>query len=147
MSWSIDALFWRTMKSRGRFRIYCRKGTSGQFHHPVGARSHWYRRRIGPGDSVLTIERWIRSLYIMGIQSHILMTFLTNPMGPNISTRLTWSLDIIRYQLNPLMCGRLSSNPRSAFVNGCSCLLGWWMPSQPSWGWWKKYFYPSQTHL
>jgi hypothetical protein len=55
MDRSIDALFWRTMRSRGRFRSCCRKGTSGQAHHPVGARLYWYRRRMGPGDSVLTI--------------------------------------------------------------------------------------------
>eukprot|EP00253_Pinus_taeda_P016531 PITA_16531 len=44
------------MKSRGRFRSCYRKVTSVRFHHPVGARSCWYRRRMGLGDSVLTIS-------------------------------------------------------------------------------------------
>ena len=34
----IDTLLWRTMRSRGRFRSCCRRVTSDQVHHPVGAR-------------------------------------------------------------------------------------------------------------
>jgi len=56
MDQSVDTLFWRTMRSRGRFRNYCRKGTSGQVHHPMGARLYWYRRTMGLEDSVLTIR-------------------------------------------------------------------------------------------
>ena len=58
MDRSIGALFWRMMKSRGRFRSCCKKVTSGQVHRPVGARSCWYKRRMGLGDFVLTIEHW-----------------------------------------------------------------------------------------
>jgi len=56
MDQSIDALFWRTMKSRGRFRICYRKVTSIQVQHPVGTWLCWYRKRMGLGDSVLTIR-------------------------------------------------------------------------------------------
>ena len=57
MDWSIDTLFWRMMKSRGKFRSCCRRVTSGQVHRPVGSQSCWYRKRMGLGDSVLTIGR------------------------------------------------------------------------------------------
>ena len=74
MDRSIDALFWRMMKSRGKFRSCYRRVTSDQVHLPVGARSCWYRRRMGLGDSVLTIGRWTRSLSGIGTRSHRLMT-------------------------------------------------------------------------
>ena len=115
MDRSIDALFWKMTKSRGRFRSYCRKVTSDQVHHPVGARSCWYIRRMGLGDSVLIIGHWTRSLSGIGTRSHRLMTFWTNSKGKNISARSTWILGIIRDQLNPLMYGRLPSNPTRAF--------------------------------
>ena len=134
MDRSIDALFWRMMKSRGRFRSCCRKVTFVQVHRPVGARSCWYRRRMGLGDSVLVIGRWTRSLSEIGTRSHGLMAFWTNSKVQNISARSTWSLGITRYQLNPLMCGILPSNPRKAFSNGWSCLSSWRMLPQPSWG-------------
>ena len=54
--------------------------------------------------------------------------------GGNISTRSTWSLNITRYQSNPLMCGRLPTKPRRAFSNGWLCLSSWRMFLQPSWG-------------
>ena len=54
MDRSIDALFWRNMRSRGRFKSCWRKGTSGKNHHFVGAILYWYRRRMGLGDSILT---------------------------------------------------------------------------------------------
>ena len=63
---SINAPFWRTMKSRGRFRSCCRKVTFVRVHRPVEAQSCWYKRRMGLGDSVLTIMRWTRSLSIIG---------------------------------------------------------------------------------
>ena len=75
MERSIGALFWKMMKSRARFKSCCRKVTSYQVHRPVGSRSCWYRRRMGCGDSILTIERWTRSLSGIGTQSHGLMTF------------------------------------------------------------------------
>lgn len=78
MDQSNDALFQRRRKSRGRFKSCCRTVTSIWVHHPVGARSCWYRRRMGLGDSVLTIEHWTRSMFIIGTQSHGLMTSWNN---------------------------------------------------------------------
>ena len=89
MDRSIDALFWRMMKSRGKFRSCCRRVTSGQVHHPVGARSCWYRKMMGLGDSVLTIGWWTRSLSRIGTQSHKLMTSWTTLKGQNILAILT----------------------------------------------------------
>ena len=56
MDRSITILFWRMMKSRGKFRSCCRRVTSGQVHRHVGAWSCWYRKRMGLGDTVLTIR-------------------------------------------------------------------------------------------
>ena len=107
MDRSIDARFGRTMRSRGIFKSCCRKGTSGQAHQPVGARLCWYKRRTRPGDSVLTIGHWTRSLFVIGTQSHRLVTFWTSSRGPNISKILTWSLIITWCLSNPSMCGIL----------------------------------------
>ena len=135
--WSTrSTLFWRTMKLRGRFKNRCRKGTLGQVHHPMEARLCWYKINMSPRDSVLTIGRWIRTLYGIGIQSHRFMTFWTSSKGPNISAILNWSLGITSYQLNPLMCGSLLSNVRRDFLNNWPCHSGWWMPPQPSCCWW-----------
>lgn len=129
----IGAPFWRTMKSRGRFKSCCRKVTFDQVHRPVEARSCWCKRRMGLGDSVFTIRHWTRSLYGIGTQSHGLMTFWTNWWGQNISARSIWSQDITKYQSNPPMCGRLPSKTRRAFSNGWLCLSSWQMIPQPSW--------------
>jgi len=154
MDQSIGAPFWRMMKSRGKFRSYCRKVTFGWVHRPMGARSCCYKRRMGLGDFVLTIGHWTRSLSRIGIRSDGLMTFWNNSRRETFSARTTWSSDITRYQSNPLMCGRLPSNSRRAFSNGWLCLSSWrmflqpsWMFLQPSWGWWMTYCGHSPTHL
>ena len=87
------------------------------------------------------------SLSRIGTRSHGLMTFWTNSKGQNISTRLTWSLGINRYQSNPLMCGGLPSKPRRAFSNGWSCLSGWKILPQHSWGRWTTSCAHSPTHF
>ena len=69
------------MKSRGKFKSCCKKVTSSWVHHPMGDWSCWYRRRMGLGDSVLTIKCWTRSLSKIGTRSHGLMTFWTNIRG------------------------------------------------------------------
>ena len=147
MDQSIGAPFCRTAKSRGRFRSCYRKVASDWVHCPVRAPSCWYRRRMGLVDFVLTIGRWTRSMSRIGTQSHRFVTFWTRSRGPNISAILTWSLVITRYRSNPLTCGRMPSNPRRAFSNGWSCLSGWGMPLQSSWGWWTTSCNPSPTHL
>ncbi len=45
--------------------------------------------------------------------------------GTKYFARLTWNQVITRCLSNPLMCGRLPSNPRRAFLNGWSCRSGW----------------------
>ena len=61
MDWSIAILFLRMMKSRGKFRSFCKRVTYGQVHRPTGVRSCWHRRRMGLRDFVLTIGHWTRS--------------------------------------------------------------------------------------
>ena len=103
------------MKSRGRFRSFCRNITSSQVRRPMGARSFWCIIRMGPGDSILNISHWTRSLSRIGTWSHGLMTLWTNSKGKNIWARSTWSLGITRYQSNPLMCGILIQSQGGTF--------------------------------
>ena len=81
MDQSISAPFWRTMKSIGKFKSYCKMFTSIQVHLPVGAWSCWYKRRMGLGDFVLTIEHWTSSLSLIGTLSHGLMISWKNWRG------------------------------------------------------------------
>ena len=89
----------------------CRERGIASWHEGLvlgEAKLYWYRRRIGPEDSVLTIVQWTRSLSKISTQSHGLMTFWTNSRGQifqqdwievRLSPSAYWTLRCVEYYL------------------------------------------------